>query len=192
MQLENISYSIKIWLWIFIKFSILPYYYLLFLTSNLLIVIYSLLCLGHNGLVAAGYLQKAGYNVCVLEKRHVIGMSAFSHSKYSISKKKNSFWLTYVTGGCAVTEEIVPGFKFSRASYLLSLLRPQIIDELELKVDPYRNIKWKQTCNLLHNAEIRIEIAHAQSEFLHTVAGKLLETGRSAFVNSFQRHWLQP
>ena len=37
-------------------------------------------------------------------------------------------------GGAAVTEEIVPGFKFSRASYLLSLLRPQIVKDLELKV----------------------------------------------------------
>ena len=38
-----------------------------------------------------------------------------------------------VLGGAAVTEEIVPGFKFSRASYLLSLLRPQIVKDLELK-----------------------------------------------------------
>ena len=37
-------------------------------------------------------------------------------------------------GGAAVTEEIVPGFKFSRASYLLSLLRPVVVKELELKV----------------------------------------------------------
>ncbi|CAG2186099.1 Pyridine nucleotide-disulfide oxidoreductase domain-containing protein 2 [Mytilus edulis] len=63
---------------------------------------------GHNGLVTAAYLQKSGKNVCVLERRHVIG-------------------------GAAVTEEIVPGFKFSRASYVLSLLRPQIITDLELK-----------------------------------------------------------
>ncbi|XP_012936360.1 pyridine nucleotide-disulfide oxidoreductase domain-containing protein 2 [Aplysia californica] len=63
---------------------------------------------GHNGLIAAAYLQKAGLNVCVLERRHVIG-------------------------GAAVTEEIVPGFKFSRASYLLSLMRPQIMNDLELK-----------------------------------------------------------
>ncbi|KAK2723821.1 pyridine nucleotide-disulfide oxidoreductase domain-containing protein 2-like [Artemia franciscana] len=63
---------------------------------------------GHNGLVAAAYLQKKGLNVCVLEKRHVIG-------------------------GAAVTEEIIPGFKFSRASYLLSLLRPQIIRDLKLE-----------------------------------------------------------
>lgn len=63
---------------------------------------------GHNGLVSAAYLQQSGLKVCVLEKRHVIG-------------------------GAAVTEEIVPGFKFSRASYLLSLLRPQIYKDLQLK-----------------------------------------------------------
>ncbi|KAH9518498.1 Pyridine nucleotide-disulfide oxidoreductase domain-containing protein 2, partial [Bulinus truncatus] len=63
---------------------------------------------GHNGLVAAAYLQKSGFKVCVLERRHVIG-------------------------GAAVTEEIIPGFKFSRASYVLSLFRPQIIKELDLK-----------------------------------------------------------
>ncbi|XP_056208549.1 pyridine nucleotide-disulfide oxidoreductase domain-containing protein 2 isoform X2 [Falco biarmicus] len=63
---------------------------------------------GHNGLVAAAYLQRAGVRTAVLEKRHVLG-------------------------GAAVTEEIVPGFKFSRASYLLSLLRPQIYAELELQ-----------------------------------------------------------
>lgn len=63
---------------------------------------------GHNGLVASAYLAKAGKKVAVLEKRHVLG-------------------------GAAVTEEIIPGYKFSRASYVLSLLRPKIIDELELK-----------------------------------------------------------
>ncbi|XP_066999273.2 pyridine nucleotide-disulfide oxidoreductase domain-containing protein 2 [Anabrus simplex] len=63
---------------------------------------------GHNGLVSAAYLQRAGINVCVLEKRPVVG-------------------------GAAVTEEIVPGFKFSRASYVLSLLQPHIIADLELK-----------------------------------------------------------
>ncbi|NP_001088589.1 pyridine nucleotide-disulphide oxidoreductase domain 2 L homeolog [Xenopus laevis] len=63
---------------------------------------------GHNGLVAAAYLQRSGVNTVVLERRHLIG-------------------------GAAVTEEIIPGFKFSRASYLLSLLRPQIYKDLELK-----------------------------------------------------------
>jgi len=64
--------------------------------------------LGHNGLISAAYLKKAGLSVCVLESRDVVG-------------------------GAAVTEEIVPGFKFSRASYVLSLLRPFIISDLKLK-----------------------------------------------------------
>lgn len=63
---------------------------------------------GHNGLVCASYLAKTGKKVLVLEKRHLVG-------------------------GAAVTEEIIPGFKFSRASYLCSLLRKDIIDQLELK-----------------------------------------------------------
>ncbi|KAL8609410.1 Pyridine nucleotide-disulfide oxidoreductase domain-containing protein 2 [Nucella lapillus] len=63
---------------------------------------------GHNGLIAAAYLQKSGKKVCVLERRHLLG-------------------------GAAVTEELVPGFKFSRASYVLSLLRPHIVKDLELK-----------------------------------------------------------
>ncbi|KAL1460843.1 hypothetical protein WDU94_012785 [Cyamophila willieti] len=63
---------------------------------------------GHNGLVSASYLAKAGLSVCLLERRHVLG-------------------------GAAVTEEIIPGFQFSRASYLLSLLRPHIYSDLELK-----------------------------------------------------------
>ncbi|KAI6646649.1 Pyridine nucleotide-disulfide oxidoreductase domain-containing protein 2-like isoform X1 [Oopsacas minuta] len=62
---------------------------------------------GHNGLVAAAYLARSGKKVLVLERRHLVG-------------------------GAAVTEEIIPGFKFSRASYVLSLLRPRIIKELEL------------------------------------------------------------
>lgn len=62
---------------------------------------------GHNGLVAAAYIARKKKSVLVLERRHVIG-------------------------GACVTEEIVPGFKFSRASYLLSLLRPHIIRDLEL------------------------------------------------------------
>ncbi|KAF0689440.1 Aste57867_19112 [Aphanomyces stellatus] len=62
---------------------------------------------GHNGLVAATYLAKAGKSVCVLEKRHLLG-------------------------GAAVTEEIIPDYHFSRASYVFSLFRPQIIRDLEL------------------------------------------------------------
>ncbi len=62
---------------------------------------------GHNGLVAAAYLAKAGRRVLVLEARHVVG-------------------------GAAVTEELYPGFKFSTCSYVVSLFRPHIIRELNL------------------------------------------------------------
>src|SRR5213595_3191348 len=62
---------------------------------------------GHNGLVNAAYLARAGKRVLVLERR-------------------------YVLGGAAVTEEVFPGFKFSVCSYVVSLLRPEIIRELDL------------------------------------------------------------
>src|SRR5213596_1285821 len=62
---------------------------------------------GHNGLVNAAYLARAGKKVLVLERRHVLG-------------------------GAAVTEEVFPGFKFSVASYVVSLLRPEIIRDFDL------------------------------------------------------------
>src|ERR1051326_6971973 len=62
---------------------------------------------GHNGLVNAAYLARAGKKVLVLERRHVLG-------------------------GAAVTEEVFPSFKFSVCSYVVSLLRPEIIRELDL------------------------------------------------------------
>src|SRR5262245_18321053 len=62
---------------------------------------------GHNGLTAAAYLAKAGRKVLVLEKRHVIG-------------------------GATVTEEGFPGFKVWVSSYVVSLLRPEIIRDLDL------------------------------------------------------------
>jgi phytoene dehydrogenase-like protein len=62
---------------------------------------------GHNGLVSAAYLARAGLRTLVLEQRHVLG-------------------------GAAVTEELFPGFRFSVFSYVVSLLRPEIIRELQL------------------------------------------------------------
>ncbi len=62
---------------------------------------------GHNGLVSAAYLARAGRKVIVLERRHVLG-------------------------GAAVSEMIYPGFTYSVASYVVSLLRPEIIRELGL------------------------------------------------------------
>ncbi len=62
---------------------------------------------GHNGLTAAAYLGRAGKKVLVLERRHLVG-------------------------GAAVTEEIYPGFKYTVCSYVVSMLRPEIIRELDL------------------------------------------------------------
>jgi phytoene dehydrogenase-like protein len=62
---------------------------------------------GHNGLVAAAYLGRAGLRVLVLERRDLVG-------------------------GACVTEELWPGFKVSTAAYVNSLLRPEIIRDLEL------------------------------------------------------------
>jgi phytoene dehydrogenase-like protein len=62
---------------------------------------------GHNGLVHAAYLARAGKKVLVLERRPVVG-------------------------GPAVTEEIHPGFKYLTGAYLISLLRPDVVNELDL------------------------------------------------------------
>ncbi|HSL00126.1 MAG TPA: NAD(P)/FAD-dependent oxidoreductase [Rubrobacteraceae bacterium] len=62
---------------------------------------------GHNGLIAAAYLAKAGRRVLVLERREVIG-------------------------GATVTEEIWPGYRLSTCSYVCNLLLPEVIEDLEL------------------------------------------------------------
>ena len=68
---------------------------------------------GHNGLVTAAYLARAGRRTLVLERREMVG-------------------------GCAVTEEIWPGFRVSTASYLTSLLQERVIRDLELARFGYR------------------------------------------------------
>ena len=62
---------------------------------------------GHNGLVCGAYLAKSGLRTLILERRNIVG-------------------------GAAVTEEFAPGFRASRFSYVMSLLHPRIIRELEL------------------------------------------------------------
>ena len=62
---------------------------------------------GHNGLTAAAYLARAGLSTLVLERREIVG-------------------------GCCVTEEIAPGCRASTTSYIASMLRPEVIQDLRL------------------------------------------------------------
>ena len=63
---------------------------------------------GHNGLVCGAYLARAGVKVCVLERRSM-------------------------AGGAAVTEEVWPGYRVSTASYVMGLMQPKVILDLELQ-----------------------------------------------------------
>jgi phytoene dehydrogenase-like protein len=70
---------------------------------------------GHNGLTAAAYLARAGMSTLVLERRHMVG-------------------------GCCVTEEIAPGCRVSSTSYIASMLRPEVISDLNLNLHGLRMV----------------------------------------------------
>jgi phytoene dehydrogenase-like protein len=81
---------------------------------------------GHNGLVAAAYLARAGLRTLVLERRPLLG-------------------------GAAVTEEVFPSFRFSVASYVVSLLRPEIIRDLDLARHGFEILPLDGTFTPLHD-----------------------------------------
>jgi phytoene dehydrogenase-like protein len=70
---------------------------------------------GHNGLTTAAYLAHAGLRVCVLERRPILG-------------------------GACVTEEVWPGARVSRASYVVSMLQPKVVSDLHLREFGYRAV----------------------------------------------------
>ncbi|WP_028067960.1 phytoene desaturase family protein [Solirubrobacter soli] len=101
---------------------------------------------GHNGLTAAAYLSRAGLRVCVLERRDLLG-------------------------GACVTEEISPGRRVSRASYVVSMLRPQVVADLELKrfgydpipLDPpFATFAANGTPILFHNDDAKAQASLAR------------------------------
>jgi phytoene dehydrogenase-like protein len=83
---------------------------------------------GHNGLVNGAYLAKAGLKVLVLERRHLVG-------------------------GAAITEELRPGFWFTTFSYALSLLRPDIIHDLELTKHGFMPLLMPSTFAPMENGD---------------------------------------
>ena len=81
---------------------------------------------GHNGLTAAGYLGRVGYKTIVLERLSQVG-------------------------GAVVTEEIHPGHRISAVSYVVSLLRPEVIQDLELQKHGFEMIKMDGTLSICNN-----------------------------------------
>ena len=83
---------------------------------------------GHNGLIAASYLARAGKKVVVLERRDVVG-------------------------GASITEEIFPGYRFTEFSYVVSLLRPEIIRDLELPKHGLKILPLPSTVTPMENGD---------------------------------------
>ena len=83
---------------------------------------------GHNGLVAAAYLARAGRKVVVLERRELVG-------------------------GAAVSEQVFPGFTFSVFSYVVSLLRPEIIRDLDLPAHGLHILPLESTVTPMLNGD---------------------------------------
>ena len=98
---------------------------------------------GHNGLTAAAYLGSAGLDVLVLERREVVG-------------------------GAAVTEEFHPGFRASAASYVVSLLRPEVVRDLELARHGFETVPMRGHAALLPDGRHLIlngEADHDRAQF---------------------------
>src|SRR5574338_509746 len=83
---------------------------------------------GHNGLIAGAYLARAGKRVVILERRPIVG-------------------------GAAVTEEIFPGYRFTEFSYVVSLLRPEIIRDLELPKHGLKILPLPSTVTPMDNGD---------------------------------------
>ena len=98
---------------------------------------------GHNGLTAASYLARGGMRVCVLERRSIVG-------------------------GAAVTEEFHPGYRNSIFSYVVSLLRPEVVRDLDLERYGYQPILLENSLYLDSRGDYLLlngEDAHDRAQF---------------------------
>ncbi|MCH7643378.1 MAG: NAD(P)/FAD-dependent oxidoreductase [Myxococcales bacterium] len=86
---------------------------------------------GHNGLTTAAYLARAGLSTLVLERRDIVG-------------------------GCCVTEEIAPGCRASTTSYIASMLRPEVIRDLDLGSHGLRMVRCEPTLQVALPGKITI------------------------------------
>ncbi|HLE54449.1 MAG TPA: NAD(P)/FAD-dependent oxidoreductase [Thermoplasmata archaeon] len=100
---------------------------------------------GHNGLVTAAYLARAGKRVLVLERRGIVG-------------------------GATITEEHYPGFKFTVLSYVSSMLRPEVIRELNLPAFGFKVIP--QECNFIPGLDGRYLFYRGDEEDTHNAVLK--------------------
>ena len=95
---------------------------------------------GHNGLVNGAYLAKAGLKTLIIERRNTVG-------------------------GAAITEELHPGFWFTTFSYALSLLRPDIIQDLELTKHGFMPLLMSSTFAPMENGDyLWLGQDHAQNQ----------------------------
>lgn len=110
---------------------------------------------GHNGLTTANYLAAGGMRVCVVERRHLVG-------------------------GAAVTEEFHPGYRNSIASYVVSLLRPEIVRDLELERHGYEPLLLENSLYLDSRGDYLLlngDDAHDRAQF-----AKFSETDYDAYL----------
>ena len=107
---------------------------------------------GHNGLTAGAYLARAGLRVCVVERRDILG-------------------------GACVTEEVWPGHRISRASYVVSLLQPTVVKDLRLKDFGYE-VHPLDPAYAAIDADGRVMFFHNDQQKTVESLAQLLEEGR--------------
>ena len=133
---------------------------------------------GHNGLISAAYLAKAGKRVLVLERRDVIG-------------------------GATVTEEPWPGYRLSTCSYVCSLLLPEVIRDLDLKrhgydvraLDPQYFVPFpdgRHLFSFLDGAKTKEQIAQVLREGRAPLRRLLGDVGPHHRPNAPAPHKIQP